>query len=196
MELDRACTCCFSGHRPDKLPSGYRELPEAIAPVKAALSAAIDEAITDGYNTFLCGMAQGVDLWAAEEILRRRKSETSLRLIAALPLPGAGRPLALSPARTLPPPAGADTCRGEARHLRQLHPLLYERAQSMDGRTRIPTDRRVRRQHRRYRQHGAPSGGASTFDYQTASLNRRKVVTVDVTVVYRSCRNRQDHPYL
>jgi len=87
MELDRACTCCFSGHRPDKLPSGYRELPEAIAPVKAALSAAIDEAITDGYNTFLCGMAQGVDLWAAEEILRRRKSETSLRLIAALPCP-------------------------------------------------------------------------------------------------------------
>lgn len=87
MELDRTHTCCFSGHRPDKLPSGYRDqLPKATA-VKIALSAAIDEAVADGYDTFLCGMAQGADWWAAEEILRRKHAGVPLRLIAALPCP-------------------------------------------------------------------------------------------------------------
>ena len=33
MELTPQTTCCFSGHRPDKLPSGYREEETALSPL-------------------------------------------------------------------------------------------------------------------------------------------------------------------
>lgn len=87
MQLDRARTCCFSGHRPDKLPSGYQESPQETAPLRRALTLAIDEAIAAGCDTFLCGMAQGADFWAAEDILRRKQAGEKVQLIAALPCP-------------------------------------------------------------------------------------------------------------
>lgn len=81
-------TCCFSGHRPDKLPSGYARDPAACAPLRTALSRVIRETVAAGFTTFLCGMAQGTDTWAAEEVLRLRDEEgLSLRLIGALPCP-------------------------------------------------------------------------------------------------------------
>lgn len=84
-EFERATACCFTGHRPDKLPGGYgKGVPTALA---AALEAAVKAAIRDGYTTFLCGMAQGVDTLAAEIVLRRRQAGEPLRLIAALPCP-------------------------------------------------------------------------------------------------------------
>lgn len=87
MELTPQTTCCFSGHRPDKLPSGYREEETALSPLRRALALAIDEAVADGYTTFLCGMAQGADRLAAENILQRRRLGAPLRLVAALPCP-------------------------------------------------------------------------------------------------------------
>ena len=46
--------CCFTGHRPEKLKVDEKE-------VKALLERAIDEAIQDGFVTFITGMARGVD---------------------------------------------------------------------------------------------------------------------------------------
>ena len=54
---------CFTGHRPHKLHQ-----PESV--VIAALEAKIREAIDDGFVTFISGMAWGVDIWAAEIVLR------------------------------------------------------------------------------------------------------------------------------
>ena len=87
MELDPLKTCCFSGHRPDKLPSGYREEAAALMPLRRALAQAVDEAIGAGCTAFLCGMAQGADRLAAEDILRRIQRGAPLRLVAALPCP-------------------------------------------------------------------------------------------------------------
>ena len=87
MQLDPQKTCCFSGHRPDKLPSGYREEETALFPLRRALGQAVDEAVCAGYTTFLCGMAQGADRLAAENILRRIQDGAPLRLVAALPCP-------------------------------------------------------------------------------------------------------------
>lgn len=87
LSNNRATTCCFTGHRPDKLPSGYAQDETAVAPLKETLRSAIRGAVADGYRTFLSGMALGVDTWAAEEVLALRDSGCEIRLIAALPCP-------------------------------------------------------------------------------------------------------------
>lgn len=58
--------CCFTGHRPEKL--GVSE-----ARAKALLKSAIQQAISDGYVTFISGMAREIDLWAAEIVIEERK---------------------------------------------------------------------------------------------------------------------------
>lgn len=73
--------CCFSGHRPEKLQMSEKE-------VKKLLEKAIDEATADGYVTFISGMAPGVDVWAAEIVLKRKRKNKNLHLVCALPHPG------------------------------------------------------------------------------------------------------------
>lgn len=71
---------CFTGHRPHKLHSDE-------ATVRTILEGSIDDAIKDGFVTFLTGMAQGVDIWAAEIVLARKAFNPEIRLICALPHP-------------------------------------------------------------------------------------------------------------
>ena len=73
--------CCFTGHRPQKLTRPEQE-------IKADLEAAIRQAIDDGYTTFITGMAYGVDIWAGQIVVRLKKSNPALRLIAAVPFRG------------------------------------------------------------------------------------------------------------
>lgn len=76
----RSKRLCFTGHRPDKLKGDE-------AAIYTALGNAIDEAIADGFQTFITGMAWGVDIWAAEIVLERRAMNPTLHLICALPYP-------------------------------------------------------------------------------------------------------------
>lgn len=74
--------CCFTGHRPEKI--GVSEQT-----VVKALENEIRQAIDDGFNVFITGMAQGTDIWAAEIIIHLRKTEgIPLKLIAASPFDG------------------------------------------------------------------------------------------------------------
>lgn len=73
--------CCFSGHRPEKLDVDPEE-------VKQWLSGQIDAAIAAGYRTFISGCGMGVDIWAAQIVLQKKKQNPELRLIAATPWPG------------------------------------------------------------------------------------------------------------
>lgn len=79
--------CCFTGHRPEHLPGGLKEDSENRIKLKKALSEAIDTAIEDGYTDFYCGMARGIDTYAAEAIVERIKEGKGIRLHAALPCP-------------------------------------------------------------------------------------------------------------
>ena len=72
---------CFTGHRPEKL-----DVPEW--KVVQVLEKEIDRAIADGYTTFISGMARGVDIWAAEIVISRKKKYPELKLICALPFEG------------------------------------------------------------------------------------------------------------
>ena len=72
---------CFTGHRPEKLLT-----PESV--VKENLEREIKQAVTDGLNVFISGMARGVDIWAAEIVLKLRKKDPSIKLICASPFDG------------------------------------------------------------------------------------------------------------
>ena len=65
-EQKRIHRVCFTGHRPEKLTQ-----PENV--IVKSLETTIKEAIADGKNVFISGMARGVDIWAAEIVLRLRK---------------------------------------------------------------------------------------------------------------------------
>ena len=80
-EEKRLHRCCFSGHRPEKLNVSE-------ADVKNWLNEQIDEAIADGYKTFITGCAMGVDIWAGQIVLQKKEQNPDLHLIAATPWPG------------------------------------------------------------------------------------------------------------
>lgn len=73
--------CCFTGHRPNKMDMTEEE-------IKPLLEKAIDDAVAEGYVTFITGMAQGTDIWAAEIVLDRKLVNKDIHLICALPHPG------------------------------------------------------------------------------------------------------------
>lgn len=77
-DIKRQHRACFAGHRPHKLHQ-----PESV--VIAALEEKIREAIDDGFITFISGMAWGVDIWAAEIVLRLKAEGHPIHLIAAVP---------------------------------------------------------------------------------------------------------------
>ena len=73
--------CCFTGHRPNglKRPSWL---------IKMDLEKEIKKAINDGFTVFISGMAQGVDIWAAQIVLKLRDKGEPIKLICACPFEG------------------------------------------------------------------------------------------------------------
>ena len=69
MQDPRSHTCCFSGYRPEKMPFRTND-PDAVQALEAALDRAVEHAVSQGYHTFLSGMAAGFDIWAAEAVIR------------------------------------------------------------------------------------------------------------------------------
>lgn len=86
--MNRAQSCSFSGHRPEKLPWGSNEQdPRALA-FKSALASALEEAYALGYRHFLCGMARGADLNFGEAVVLLRERHPEVTLEAAIPFEG------------------------------------------------------------------------------------------------------------
>lgn len=79
-------TVCFSGHRPDAFPDApiCGILPEDL--LKTMLAGCIEAAIQDGFRYFINGLAEGVDLWAADYLVfRQTETPDTVHLIAAEP---------------------------------------------------------------------------------------------------------------
>ena len=77
-ESKRMHRCCFTGHRPEKLTIAENE-------VREKLTKAINDAISDGFTTFITGMARGVDMWAAEIVISIKENDDRIKLICASP---------------------------------------------------------------------------------------------------------------
>jgi len=80
MERTQPFAVCFSGHRPEKLPTGNE-----LRMVLSLLYSEIESAVAEGAAVFYTGCARGIDLWAAEYVLHLRKSNPELKLICVQP---------------------------------------------------------------------------------------------------------------
>ena len=73
--------CCFTGHRPHLLKRQEDD-------IRVDLENSILHSVSEGFTTFISGMAPGVDIWAAEIVVRLKQSRPELHLVAAIPYPG------------------------------------------------------------------------------------------------------------
>lgn len=81
-------TCCFSGHRPPRLPWGNDETDPRCLALKARLAQVLEDAWAQGYRHFLCGMAQGTDLYFCQAVVDLRTRHPGVTLEAAVPFAG------------------------------------------------------------------------------------------------------------
>ncbi len=78
-------TCCFTGHRPVKLPWCSRETDPRCIALKDQIAATLDGIYETGYRRFICGMAIGCDLYFAEAVLALKQQHPDILLEAAIP---------------------------------------------------------------------------------------------------------------
>jgi len=83
--MTREEICCFTGHRPDKLPWGEDEWDPRCLRAKEALRLALERAYAAGCRRFISGMARGGDLYFAEAVLALRGRHPDVRLECARP---------------------------------------------------------------------------------------------------------------
>lgn len=84
-------TCAFTGHRPRSFPWKGDETAPGCALLKKTLAEQIKLLADRGVTDWLSGMAQGVDLWAAEIVLDLKEKNPALRLHCILPCEGQER---------------------------------------------------------------------------------------------------------
>ena len=81
----RQYSCCFTGHRPGKLPWGYAEEDPRCRLLKGRIADAVEGAYQEGFQHFLCGMAMGCDLYFCEAVLELRSRHPDVTVEAAIP---------------------------------------------------------------------------------------------------------------
>lgn len=83
--MEQEKTCCFTGHRPNKLPWRDDETDSRCLALKAAIRREVEAAYDRGFRHFICGMAQGCDLYFCEAALSLRDERPGVTLEAAVP---------------------------------------------------------------------------------------------------------------
>ncbi len=78
-------TCCFTGHRENKLPWGSNENDPRCLELKTNIAKAVCSAYEEGIRHFIVGMANGCDLYFAEAVLHLRSVHPDITLEAAVP---------------------------------------------------------------------------------------------------------------
>lgn len=91
-------TCCFTGHRNRDLPFSGDRSKQGMKCLVSSLQMYIEKAVNDGFDTFISGMAEGVDLICAEIVynLITRKG-MNLKLVCAVPYKDQGPKELLNP---------------------------------------------------------------------------------------------------
>lgn len=84
---EKKISCCFTGHRPNKLPWGTDEEDSRCTELKAQIAQKLAEIYDRGYRHFICGMAIGCDLYFFEEVLALRQRHPDVTAEAAVPCP-------------------------------------------------------------------------------------------------------------
>ena len=88
---DKATTCCFTGHRNRDLPFFGDSSSMGMKCLVSCIQLKIETAVSDGYKTFISGMAEGIDLICAEivhNLINRQGFD--IRLVCAIPYKNQG----------------------------------------------------------------------------------------------------------
>ena len=80
-------TCCFTGHRSRDLPFEGDRSKMGVKHLVSTVQLKIKEAVADGYDTFITGMADGIDLICAEAVHELITHGAKLNLLCAMPYP-------------------------------------------------------------------------------------------------------------
>ncbi|SDB42166.1 Uncharacterized SPBc2 prophage-derived protein YoqJ [Ruminococcaceae bacterium FB2012] len=86
--IDRAKTCCFTGHRLKDLPFGGDRHALGMRNLVSTLYLTITETVKEGYDTFISGMSDGIDLICADIVCQMISKGEKLDLICAVPYAG------------------------------------------------------------------------------------------------------------
>ncbi len=84
-------TICFTGHRKEKLPFKGDENTEYITALKSMLFETILDHIKLGFDRFIIGGANGIDLWAGEIVMYHKTKYPNIKIILALPTKDHGK---------------------------------------------------------------------------------------------------------
>lgn len=85
MNINIENTVCFTGHRPNKL-YGYDPSSEGNKKLLWHLrDIIIDHIENESVNTFITGMALGIDQWAGRIVLKLKQTYPQIKLVVAIP---------------------------------------------------------------------------------------------------------------
>ena len=85
---ERENTCCFTGHREYKLPWGSDENDPRCRRLQQQLFDAVDAVYAAGIRHFICGMANGCDLYFFDAARYLRLQHPEVTIEAAIPYSG------------------------------------------------------------------------------------------------------------
>ena len=80
--------CSFTGHRAAKLPWGFNEHDPRCLQLKQQIFDAIDAIYASGVRHFICGMANGCDMYFGEAVIALKREMKDVTLEAAIPFAG------------------------------------------------------------------------------------------------------------
>lgn len=86
--MEREKTCCFTGHRADKLPWRDDDRAPGCLRLKAAIADVLSSLYAAGFRHFICGMATGADIYFGEAVVALRDERPDVTLEAAIPFSG------------------------------------------------------------------------------------------------------------
>ena len=78
-------TCCFTGHRPMRLPFGFEEKHPVCLALKEILRKEIIKKVEQGCIRFISGVALGTDMICSEIVLDLKEQYPNIKLICAIP---------------------------------------------------------------------------------------------------------------
>ncbi len=78
-------TCCFTGHRIAKLPWGDSEDDLRCLDLKRRMDEVLDAVYDSGIRHYICGMANGCDMYFGEAVLKLRERREDITIEAAIP---------------------------------------------------------------------------------------------------------------
>ena len=86
--MEREKTCCFTGHRADKLPWGSNDSDPSCLALKTAIADVLAALYDAGFRHFISGMATGTDIYCGEAVVALRSEHPDVTLEAAIPHAG------------------------------------------------------------------------------------------------------------